>query len=132
MRKKIFPMVCYIIGWIYPLIVSIYLILNMFFNVKTKLTGPLDFGNDSIMGYVWLSPIIGLLTFLIYFIVVKVKFKTHWSFYLTLLNIPINILSVNAGFYEYEHPTLSFVIALISIVAFALTLVATFKCTTEK
>lgn len=132
MRKKIFSMICYILGWIYPLCVSVYLVLDRFFSVKTKLTGPFDFGNDSIMGYVWLSMIIGFITFLVCFVFIKVKLKTHWSFYLTLLNIPINILSVYAGFYEYEFPNLSFIIALLSLVMFIFTVTVTFKGTAEK
>lgn len=132
MKKRLFPTICYIIGWIYPVCVSIYLIADRFFNLKTKHTGPFDFGNDSIMGYVWLSMIIGFVTFLIYFIFIIVKFKTHWSFYLTLLNIPINILSVDAGFHEYEFPNVCFIVALISLAVFIFTVTVSFKGTTEK
>lgn len=88
--KKIIPLIGYYLGWIYPLIVNTYIVLDRYLHIKTKLMGPLDFGNDSIIGYMFYSLIFAAFTFLIYFIYYKEPLK-NWG---VLVNLPLYFISV--------------------------------------
>ena len=88
--KKTIPLIGYYLGWIYPVIVNAYMVLDPYLHIRTKLSGPLDFGNDSIMGYMFDSLIFAAFTFLIYFIYYKEPLK-NWG---VLVNLPLYFVSV--------------------------------------
>lgn len=118
--KKIIPLIGYYLGWIYPLAVSTYIILDPYLHIRTKLSGPLDFGNDSIMGYMFYSLIFAAFTFLIYFIYYKEPLK-NWG---VLVNLPLYFVSVVVvPWYTESYPLLSAVALLLSIGAIVYTTV---------
>ena len=118
--KKIIPLIGYYLGWIYPLAVSTYIVLDPYLHIRTKLSGPLDFGNDSIMGYMFDSLIFAAFTFLIYFIYYKEPLK-NWG---VLVNLPLYFVSVVVvPWYTESYPLLSAVALLLSIGAIVYTTV---------
>ena len=118
--KKIIPLIGYYLGWIYPIIVNAYIVLDPYLHIRTKLSGPLDFGNDSIMGYMFYSLIFAAFTFLIYFIYYKEPLK-NWG---VLVNLPLYFVSVVVvPWYTESHPLLSAVALLLSIGAIVYTTV---------
>lgn len=88
--KKIIPLIGYYLGWIYPLALNIFVILDYFLFIRTKLSGPFDFGNDSIVGYIFYSLVFSAFTFFIYFIYYKEPLK-NWN---VLVNLPLYFVSV--------------------------------------
>ena len=118
--KKIIPLIGYYLGWIYPIIVNAYIVLDPYLHIRTKLSGPLDFGNDSIMGYMFDSLIFAAFTFLIYFIYYKEPLK-NWG---VLVNLPLYFVSVVVvPWYTESYPLLSAVALLLSIGAIVYTTV---------
>lgn len=118
--KKIIPLIGYYLGWIYPIIVNAYIVLDPYLHIRTKLSGPLDFGNDSIMGYMFYSLIFAAFTFLIYFIYYKEPLK-NWG---VLVNLPLYFVSVVVvPWYTESYPLLSAVALLLSIGAIVYTTV---------
>ena len=118
--KKIIPLIGYYLGWIYPLAVNTYTVLDPYLHIRTKLSGPLDFGNDSIMGYMFDSLIFAAFTFLIYFIYYKEPLK-NWG---VLVNLPLYFVSVVVvPWYTESYPLLSAVALLLSIGAIVYTTV---------
>ena len=97
MRKHLLT-TTYLVGWAYPLCVIAYIIMDKLFKIRTSLMGPFDFGNDSIIGYVYISLIIAVVTFAAFFILTKVCFKTAKSFYLSLINLPLYFLCLFSNF----------------------------------
>ncbi len=87
--KKTIPLIGYYLGWIYPLVVNSYAILKHYFNIRTKAMGPLDFGYETIVAYIFYSLIFAGFTFLIYFICYKKPLK-NW---VVLLNLPLYFVS---------------------------------------
>lgn len=118
--KKIIPLIGYYLGWVYPVIVNAYMVLDPYLHIKTKLSGPLDFGNDSIMGYMFDSLIFAAFTFLIYFIYYKEPLK-NWG---VLVNLPLYFVSVVVvPWYTESYSLLSAVALLLSIGAIVYTTV---------
>lgn len=118
--KKIIPLIGYYLGWIYPIIVNAYIVLDPYLHIRTKLSGPLDFGNDSIMGYMFYSLIFAAFSFLIYFIYYKEPLK-NWG---VLVNLPLYFVSVVVvPWYTESYPLLSAVALLLSIGAIVYTTV---------
>jgi len=130
MKKKYILSGVYLIGWLYPLSVVVYTIADRYLKIRTSLMGPFDFGNDSIMGYVGYSLIFALITFLIFFITVIVKFRISKWFYLALLNLPIYCGAVYSPIYS-DIPHYSILIygifPVIVIATIVLTLLLLFK-----
>ena len=116
--KKIIPLIGYYLGWIYPFAVNIYMVLDPYLHIKTKLSGPLDFGNDSIIGYIFYSLIFSAFTFLIYFIYYKEPLK-NWG---PLVNLPLYFITVYiVPFYGDTYPIISIIALLLSIGTIAYT-----------
>ena len=116
--KKIIPLVGYYLGWIYPFAVNTYMVLDPYLHIRTKLSGPLDFGNDSIIGYIFYSLIFSAFTFLIYFIYYKEPLK-NWG---PLVNLPLYFITVYiVPFYGDTYPIISIISLLLSIGAIAYT-----------
>ncbi len=115
--KKTIPLIGYYLGWIYPIVVNAYILLDPYFHIKTKLMGPLDFGNDSIMGYVFYSLVFSAFTFLIYFIYYKEPLK-NWG---PLVNLPLYFVSlVIVPIYENQY-FISTIALLLSVSAIVYT-----------
>lgn len=118
--KKIIPLIGYYLGWIYPLAVNTYTVLDPYLHIKTKLGGPLDFGNDSILGYAFYSLVFSAFTFFIYFIYYKEPLK-NW---IPLVNPSLYFISVFiVPFYGETYQIISIVTLLLSIGAIAYTTV---------
>ena len=118
--KKIIPLIGYYLGWIYPVIVNAYMVLDPYLHIRTKLSGPLDFGNDSIIGYIFYSLIFSAFTFLIYFIYYKEPLK-NWG---PLVNLPLYFITVYiVPFYGDTYPIIPIISLLLSIGAIAYTTV---------
>lgn len=119
--KKIVPLIGYYLGWIYPLVVNAYIVLDPYLHIKTKLTGPLDFGNDSIIGYIFYSLVFSAFTFLIYFIYYKKALK-NWG---VLANLPLYFITVYIVpfFYTDTYPIISVIALLLSVSAIVYTTV---------
>ena len=88
--KKIIPLIGYYLGWIYPLAVSTYIILDHFLHIRINNSGPLDLGEESTLMYMFYFLIFAALTFLIYFIYYKKPLK-NWG---VLVNAPLYIVSI--------------------------------------
>lgn len=118
--KKIIPLAGYYLGWIYPLAVNVYAVLDPYLHIKTKLMGPLDFGNDSILGYAFYSLVFSAFTFLIYFIYYKEPLK-NWG---PLVNTPLYFISVFiVPFYGETYHPISIVALLLAIASIVYTTV---------
>lgn len=118
--KKIIPLIGYYLGWIYPLAVNVYAVLDPYLHIKTKLGGPLDFGNDSILGYAFYSLVFSALTFFVYFVYYKEPLK-NWG---PLVNTPLYFISVFiVPFYGEAYPIISIVTLLLAIGSIAYTTV---------
>ena len=116
--KKIIPLIGYYLGWIYPFAVNTYMVLDPYLHIRTKLLGPLDFGNDSIIGYIFYSLIFSAFTFLIYFIYYKEPLK-NWG---VLVNLPLYFITVYiVPIYGDTYPIISIISLLLSIGAIAYT-----------
>ena len=78
--KKPIVTVGYLLGWIYPISAIIINLLN----VSPKLMSAFDFGNDSIMFYLFYGSIFSIITYIIYFLYFYKKFdvKKRFLFYL--------------------------------------------------
>ena len=118
--KKIIPLIGYYLGWIYPFAVNTYMVLDPYLLIRSKLSGPLDFGNDSIIGYIFYSLIFSAFTFLIYFIYYKEPLK-NWG---PLVNLPLYFITVYiVPFYGDTYPIIPIISLLLSIGAIAYTTV---------
>lgn len=120
MKKAVLSLV-YLSGWIYPLSVTVYTVLDYFFKIKTTLMGPFDFGNDSIMGYIFSSIIFAFVTFTVYFVLILIKRPASKLFYLTLINLPLYILSIACVFLGETYVW----IAIVSLTVFVATIIFT-------
>ena len=118
--KKIIPLIGYYLGWIYPLAVSTYIILDHFLHIRINNSGPLDLGEEPTLMYMFYFLIFAALTFLIYFIYYKEPLK-NWG---VLVNLPLYFVSVVVvPWYTESYPLLSAVALLLSIGAIVYTTV---------
>lgn len=97
--KKIIPLIGYYLGWIYPLAVSTYIILDHFLHIRINNSGPLDLGEESTLMYMFYFFIFAALTFLIYFIYYKKPLK-NWG---VLVNAPLYIISIGIVPFYFEY-----------------------------
>ena len=97
--KKIIPLIGYYLGWIYPLAVSTYIILDHFLHIRINNSGPLDLGEESTLMYMFYFLIFAALTFLIYFIYYKEPLK-NWG---VLVNAPLYIISIGIAPFYFEY-----------------------------
>lgn len=116
--KKTIPLIGYYLGWIYPLVVNSYAILDHYFNIRTKNMGPLDFGYETIVAYIFYSLIFAGFTFLIYFIYYKEPLK-NW---VVLLNLPLYFVSTYCVVFVFRD---YFPLTVISMILSAATVIYT-------
>ena len=89
MKKKLILCGVYLLGWLYPLSIVAFNIADRYLKIKEPYACPFDFNCDAMMGWCFYGLLIALVTFLIFFITVIVKYKTQKTFFLTLLNLPL-------------------------------------------
>ena len=123
--KKLMVIVGYLLGWIYPMST---IIINLF-NVRTKLMSAFDFGNDSIMFYLFYGTIFSIITFIIYFLYFYKKFDVKKGFYFTFINVLLYYPSIvcNMYFSDSWDVTIPTVILVVDLLAIAYTLYITPK-----
>ena len=86
------------------------------------------------MGWCFYGLLIALVTFLIFFITVIVKYKTQKTFFLTLLNLPLLLYILAFGWtYTYaENLMLNVILFAVSLALIVLTLVPVFRSEYKK
>ena len=134
MKTKYILSGVYILGWLYPLSVLIYTIADRYLKIKTSLLGPFDFGNDSIMGYVFFGFLFAVVSFIIFFVAVIIKFRVSRRFYFSLLNLPFYCCALISPIYSDMpyYPSLIFGMFLAVVLAtIVLTLLPLFKAETK-
>ena len=89
MKKKLILCGIYLLGWLYPLSIVAFNIADHYLKIKEPYACPFDFNCDAMIGWCFYGLLVALVTFLIFFITVIVRYKTRKTFYLTLLNLPI-------------------------------------------
>ena len=97
--KKIIPLIGYYLGWIYPIIVNAYIVIDHFLHIRINNSGPLDLGEESTLMYMFYFFIFAALTFLIYFIYYKKPLK-NWG---VLVNAPLYIISIGIAPFYFEY-----------------------------
>lgn len=126
--KKAKLIVCYLLGWAYPLSVSIVSV----FDIRTKLGGAFDFGNDSIIFYMFWSLVFAVVTFGVFFYYIKTRFETKSDFFFTLFNIPLYFVSIYCELYTFSYPWISVVTLVLAALIIAYTVFVTVKRTKDK
>ena len=89
MKKKLILCGVYLLGWLYPLSIVAFNIADRYLKIKEPYACPFDFNCDAMIGWCFCGLLIALVSFLIFFITVIVRYKTRKTFYLTILNLPI-------------------------------------------
>ena len=89
MKKKLILCGIYLFGWLYPLSIVAFNIVDHYLKIKVPYACPFDFNCDAMMGWCFYGLLIGFVSFLIFFIASFVKFRMSKLFYLTLLNLPV-------------------------------------------
>lgn len=117
---KLSIIICYLLGWIYPLSTIIVNLLD----VKTKLTGLYDFGNDSIMFWLFYGTVFAIITFAVYFTYFYKKYDTEKAFRFTFINVLLYYPSIACNLYFSDSwdafiPTIILVADLL-VIAFTL------------
>lgn len=97
--KKIIPLIGYYLGWIYPILVNAYIVIDHFLHIRINNSGPLDLGEESTLMYMFYFFIFAALTFLIYFIYYKEQLK-NWG---VLVNAPLYIISIGIAPFYFEY-----------------------------
>lgn len=118
----------YILGWLYPLSVVIYTIVDRYLTIRTPLMSPFDFGNDSIMGYMVYSLLLALVTFLYFFVKTVMKYRVSKEFYFALLNLPLYLGALYTGFeFFYDYIWAAYIVLAVILTTIARTSLALFK-----
>ena len=126
--KKIIAIIIYLLGWIYPMSTNVVSILD----IKTKLSGPYDYGNDTILFYMFSSFVFSAITFGIYFYYMETRFDTGFKLYFTFVNIPLYFLSVYCGCYSDDYPWIAIIALVVEALMILCTVFVTLKKTKEK
>lgn len=129
MKRKYTLTAIYLLGWFYPLSILVFNIIDNFIVIREPFGCPYDFNNDTMIGWVFYGLLLALVTFLIYFITLIVKFKVSKIFYLTLLNMPLLFLLITFAWNYIYAESLNFnIITLaISLTAVVLSIVPIFR-----
>jgi len=128
MKKKCILSGIYLLGWLYPLSVVIYTIADRYLKIRTPLMGPFDFGNDSIMGFMFYSLLLALVTFLYFFVKSVMKYRVSKEFYFALLNLPLYLGALYTGFeFFYDYIWAVCIALAVILTTITLTLLALFK-----
>ena len=129
MKKKLILCGIYLIGWFYPLSIVAFNIADHYFKIIEPYACPFEFNCDAMMGWCFYGLLIALVTFLIFFITVIVKYKTQKTFFLTLLNLPLLLYILAFGWtYTYaENLMLNVILFAVSLALIVLTLVPVFR-----
>lgn len=118
----------YILGWLYPLSVVIYTIADRYLTIRTPLMSPFDFGNDSIMGYMFYSLLLALVTFLYFFVKTVMKYRVSKEFYFALLNLPLYLGALYTGFEFFnDYIWAVYIVLAVILTTIARTSLALFK-----
>ena len=134
MKKKYRLTGVYLLGWLYPLSILIFNIADYYFKIKEPYACPFDFNCDAMIGWCFYGLLIALVTFLIFFITVIVKYKTQKTFYLTLLNLPLLLYILVFGWTSTygENLTMNVILLAVCLALIVLSLVPVFKADYKK
>lgn len=110
--KKTAVISAYLLSWFYPISVNVVSILD----IKTKLSGPYDFGNDSILFYMFWSFILAVIIFGICFYYIKTRFGAGADLYFTIVNIPLYLIGVYCGLYCDTYPWIATVALVVEVI----------------
>ncbi len=128
--KKIIPIIVYLLGWIYPLSANVYVYIDGFFGIKND---PIifEFNQNWIAGILFSALAFSIMTFVIYFIANLIFCKREEVFYLTLLNLPLYLVSFIPP-YRYVMPILPALGILASMAIVVVTVYVSLKRTEIK
>ena len=134
MKKKYRLTGVYLLGWLYPLSIVAFNIADHYFKIKEPYACPFDFNCDAMIGWCFYGLLIALVTFLIFFITVIVKYKTQKTFYLTLLNLPLLLYILIFGWTSTygENLMLNLILLAVCLALIVLSLVPVFKADYKK
>ena len=134
MKKKLILCGIYLFGWLYPLSIVAFNIADHYLKIKEPYACPFDFNCDAMIGWCFYGLLIALVTFLIFFITVIVKYKTQKTFYLTLLNLPLLLYILVFGWTSTygEILTLNVILLAVCLALIILSLVPVFKAEYKK
>ena len=134
MKKKYRLTAVYLLGWLYPLSILVYNIADHYFKIKEPYACPFDFNCDAMIGWCFYGLLIALVTFLIFFITVIVKYKIQKTIYLTLLNLPLLLYILVFGWTSTygENLMLNLILLAVCLALIVLSLVPVFKADYKK
>ena len=118
--KKATPIIFYLLGWIYPVST---IIVNLS-GVRTDLMGLYDFGNDSIMFWLFYGTVFSIITFVVFFTYFYKRYDIRKLFYFTFINVLLYYPSIACNLYFSDSwdaliPTIILVADLL-VIAFTL------------
>lgn len=94
--KRVITTVLYLLGWIYPIST---IIVNLS-GVRTDLMGMFDFGNDSIIFWLFYGTVFAVVTFVVYFAYFYNKYDIKKNiFYFTFINVFLYYPSISCNLY---------------------------------
>ena len=134
MKKKLILCGIYLFGWLYPLSIVAFNIADHYLKIKEPYACPFDFNCDAMIGWCFYGLLIALVTFLIFFIKVIVKYKIQKTFYLTLLNLPLLLYILIFGWTSTygENLMLNLILLAVCLALIVLSLVLVFKADYKK
>ena len=133
-KKKFILSGVFLIGWLYPLSIEVFLIADRFLKIKEPYACPFDFNCDAMIGWCFYGVIISLVSFIAFFIASNIKLRLSSWFYLAHLNLPVILFILLFGWSNNFSENLMFNVMLlaVSLALVVLTLIPIFRAEDKK